>query len=144
MATHVFNKLGQSVLPKVFDKLSGVGLTDLMDVRGETVTKGTGGGRIKGASPVVYKDVPVSFKAEQRGYKQPQGDRLSSNQEYRVIFPSHCTNGIRYAIDPRVHRLHVKARILDGDEPSKVFRIVSIRDIQGNLYEANVIREDVQ
>jgi hypothetical protein len=144
MATHVFNKLGQSVLPKVFDKLSGVGLTDLMDVKGETLTVGSGGGRIKSAATVVYKDVPLVFMPDEKGYKNVQGDKLTSRQQYIVKFPSHNKNGVRYAVDPSLHRLHVKSRILDGDEPAKVFRIIAIRDIQGNLYEAEIAREDAE
>lgn len=141
---YVFNKLGQSVLPRIFDKLSNVGLTDLMDVRGKTTATGPGGGRIKSAAQVVYKDVPVNFKAEQIAGTRLNADRPVSGQEYRVYFPSHNVNGVRYAIDPALHRLHIKKRILDGDEPAKVFRITAMRDIQGNMYEADIIREDAE
>jgi hypothetical protein len=141
---NVFNELGQRILPKVFGKLSGVGLTDLMDVKGETVTSGTGGGRIKSASTTVYSNIPVIFKPKETGVRMMQAERLTSEQEYILTFPSHTAAGVRYAIDPKVHRLQIKARTAPGTEPAKTFRIVSIKDLQGNLYEAEAIREDIQ
>ena len=139
---NVFNKLGQEVLPKVFGKLAGVGLTDVMDIRGIASTQGTGGGVIKSASPIVYEAVPVVFSPTSTGEKYPRGEKLQSYQDYKVQFPSHCTTGERINIDPTKHRLHVRARVNPGDEPCKVFRILSIRDIQGNLFEADVVKED--
>lgn len=143
MAEGVFNKLGQSVLPKVFDKLSGVGLTDMMDVKAETTTAGSGGGRIKSASKTVYCDIPVVWEARTQGYRNQQGDSSTSMQEYVLKFPTHNSNGIRYVIDPRIHRLVVTCRSYPGDEPKKTFRIVAIKDMQGNMYEADCIRENL-
>lgn len=144
MARQVFTTLGQNVLPKVFGKLSNVGLTDFMDVKGETVTAGSGGGRIKGASPCVYKDIPVVFEIKDKGYRTMSGDQLGSNQDYILKFPTHNENGVRYSIDPNAHRLHIKARLNPGDEPAKVFRITAIRDVMGNIYEAECVREDAE
>lgn len=144
MARQVFTTLGQNVLPKVFGKLSNVGLTDFMDVKGETVTAGTGGGRIKGASPNVYEDIPVVFEIKDKGYRTMSGDQLGSNQDYILKFPTHDENGARYNLDPNVHRLHIKSRYYPGDEPAKVFRITSIRDVMGNIYEAECVREDAE
>lgn len=141
--SNVFDKLGRKVLPKVFDKLSDVGLSDLMDVRGETVTAGTGGGRIKSAAPTIYSNVPVVFAPNTKGYKINQGEILQSNQDYILKFPTHSPAGVRYAIDPRVHRLVVKARTAPADEPAKTFRILSIKDLQGNMYEAECVRENI-
>lgn len=139
---NVFDKLGQSVLPKVFNKLNTVGLTDLMDVKGETVTAGTGGGRIKSASPNVYTAIPVIFKPSSSGTKNVAADQLLSTVQYTLTFPSHTSAGSRYAIDPKVHRLAVRARTGTGTEPAKTFRIIAIKDIQGNLYEAICEREN--
>lgn len=141
---HVFNDLSQKILPKVFGKLSGVGLTDVMDVIGQTTTAGTGGGRIKSASENVYCNVPVIFEAVGYNDKVMRGERLTSDQEYSVKFPTHNENGTRYAIDPVKHRLKVRSRSFPGDEPAKVFRVISIKDMQGNLYEAIVRREDAE
>lgn len=138
---NVFDKLGRQVLPKVFGKLQGVGLSDLMDVKQETTSAGTGGGRIKSATTDVYTNIPVVFKPDSKGYRIPQGDHINSNQEYTLTFPSHTTAGVRYAIDPLKHRLHVKARTAPADEPAKIFRIIAVRDLQGNLWEATCIRE---
>lgn len=139
---NVFDKLGQSILPKVFNKLNSVGLTDLMDVKGETVTAGTGGGRIKSASPNVYTAIPVVFKPSSSGQKGVSGDQLLSSLQYTLTFPSHTNAGSRYAIDPKTHRLVVRARTGGGTEPAKTFRIIAIKDLQGNLYEAVCEREN--
>lgn len=141
---NVLNQLSQKILPTVFGKLSGVGLTDLMDIKTYTATQGQGGGRIKGKMETIYCDVPVIFETETTGSKDDQGNRLTSNQQYTLKFPSHNATGSRYALDPAKHRLVVKARRVDGDEPAKVFRIINIRDLQGNLYEAKVVREDAE
>lgn len=138
----VFDKLGQTVLPKVFEKLSSVGLTDLMDIKGTGSTAGTGGGRIKATAPIVYEDIPVVFETRTRGYKPIQGDQLVSTQEYRLKFPTHDNYGARINVDPVSHRLHVKARHGEGDEPAKVFRIIAMEDFQGNLFEATCIKEN--
>lgn len=138
----VFDKLGRSVLPTVFSKLAGVGLTDLMTVQGETTSVGTGGGRIKNATTVVYDNIPVVFEPSNVGSKFIEGDQTQSRQMYRLKFPSHAANGTRYNIDPRAHRLVVKARTGSGDEPQKVFRVIAMRDLQGNLFEAECVREN--
>ena len=138
---NVFNKLGQEVLPKVFGKLAGVGLTDVMDIRGITSTQGTGGGVIKSASPIVYQNVPVVFTPDRLGSRLTRGDKLTSEQGYTVQFPSHCETGERINIDPDRHRLHVRSRVNPGDEPCKVFRIIALKDNMGNTFEADVVRE---
>jgi len=142
MATNVFNKLGQSVLPKVFNKLSGVGLTDLMSVTGETTTAGTGGGRIKSATTTVYSNIPCIFEPSGSGMKNVNQSKIMSEQEYTLKFPTHSSAGVRYTINPELHRLVIQARSAPGDEPQKTFRILTIKDKQGNLYEAKVVKED--
>jgi len=139
----VFDKLGREVLPKVFGKLSGVGLTDLMTVEGETTTVGSGGGRIKSARTIVYSNIPVIFQPTQGGgVRVAEGDQPISTTSYYLRFPSHATDGSRYNIDPKQHRLIVTARTGSGDEPQKTFRILAIRDLQGNLFEAHCIKEN--
>lgn len=143
MATQVFNKLGQQILPKVFGKLNGVGLTDLMDIKGETTTAGTGGGRIRSAETNAYQNVPVVYEPLSDSFRFQQGDQIMSTQGYLLKFPTHSPAGVRYNIDPRRHRLVVKARTAPGTEPAKTFRIVSIRDVMGNIFEADCIMENV-
>jgi hypothetical protein len=138
---NVFDKLGREVLPKVFGKLSGVGLTDLMDIRGMATTQGAGGGVVKNASPVVYKDIPVVFRPG-GGSKFPRGEKMTSSQVYTVQFPTYCESGDRIDIDPVRHRLHIQARLRPSEEPCKVFRIIAVRDVQGNVFEADVVKED--
>jgi hypothetical protein len=143
MATHTFNKLGQTILPKVFGKLNGVGLTDLMDIKGETTSAGTGGGRIRSAETNVYQNVPVVYEPKSGAYRFEQANQITSTQDYILKFPTHAANGSRYNIDPRRHRLVVKARTAPGDEPAKTFRIISIRDVMGNIFEAECVMENV-
>lgn len=139
----VFDKLGRTVLPKVFDKLSGVGLSDLMDVKAKTTAVGAGGGRIKSAETTVYEDIPVVYAPKNNGYRNMNGDQSVSNQDYTLQFPTHSKTGILYEIDPRIHRLHIQSRAYPSDEPAMIFRILSIRDLQGNMFEADVVRENV-
>jgi hypothetical protein len=139
---NVFNSLGQKILPLIFTKLSGVGLTDQMDIITEATSAGAGGGRIKTALTVVYSNVPVLFEPAGDGTKNVQGDKLVSNQEYILTCPSHTPAGSRIAIDPKSHRLTVKARTGTGTEPAKNFRIISVKDKQGNLFEIRAIKED--
>ena len=143
MATQVFNKLGQSILPKVFGKLNGVGLTDLMDIKGETTSAGTGGGRIRSAETTAYANVPVVYEPMGDSYRVQQSDQLVSSQTYLLKFPTHNASGVRYNIDPRRHRLVVQARPSPGTEPAKTFRIIAIRDVMGNIFEAECILENV-
>lgn len=138
---NVFDKLGREVLPQVFGKLSGVGLTDLMDIRGIASTQGTGGGVVKTASPIVYQNVPVIFNPG-GGSKFQRGDMMTSSQVYTMQFPVYCESGQRIDIDPVKHRLHVRPRLNPSQEPCKVFRVIAIRDIQGNIFEADVVKED--
>jgi len=139
----VFNELGQRVLPKVFGKLAGAGLTDLMDVKGETLTQGSGGGRIKTAAGTIYSEIPVVFKPSGGG-QVDSGSQQVSEVGYTLTFPSHSETGTRYVIDPKSHRLVVRARGGGGDEPAKTFRIVAVKDLQGNLYEVSAVRENIE
>lgn len=142
---NVFNTLGQNVMPKVFGKLKQAGLTDLMDVQGETTSVGSGGGRIKSEKTTVYCKIPVTFKTKgSEGYKVIESDQMTSTQRFVLTFPSHTPNGTRYDIDPRQHRLVVRARTGEGTEPSKTFRIISIRDDMGVLYEADCVVENYE
>lgn len=134
----VLNDLGQTVLPQIFNSLNAAGLTDLMNITGETRTQGTGGGQIKSASPNAYENVPVSYEPNYQNSRNNDSDRSVSLNEYVLTFPTH-KNGARINVDVKNHRLTVIAR---GNEPAKTFRIISVRDLQGVIFEAVCEKEN--
>ena len=124
-------------IPDVFADISTY--TDLMDVIGETVTAGQGGGVIKSADAVIYADVPVTMATKATDAKMDANGKLLSRQEYTLYFPVYRSNGTRLTVNPISHKLSVKAR---GNEPVKVFRIEALSDTQGILYQAVCIKEN--
>lgn len=134
----VLNDLGQSIIPSVFGSLNGVGLVDTMNIVSSAVTTGTGGGQIKSASVNDYQNVPCAYEPDRVGSRKDAAGKLLSQQPYTLTFPTHH-NGTRINIDPAKHLLSVIAR---GNEPAKVFRILSIRDDAGVVFEATCIREN--
>ncbi len=164
--SHVFNKLGQSVLPKVFAALENSGLVETMTVYTEVLSSDSGGGMRKTSSPVVaendalvyggdsllysgdqittgsggftYSDIPVAYKAG-TGTKILEGEKTVSAVTYLLTFPTHSAAGLRYDIDPISHRLVVSSR---GSEPSKTFRILSVADRNGVVYDALCVKEN--
>ena len=139
MSLGVLDKLGQSVTPKIFKSLTRTGLVETMDIEGRNVTAGTGGGRIKGSTTRDYREIPVSVEPYRaRGFKTIAGDKPLSVQEYLLTFATHI-DGERIEIDSKKDRLKVLAR---GNEPDKYYRIVSIKDTSGVIFEAVCEREN--
>jgi hypothetical protein len=135
----VLNDLGQTILPSVFSSLNAAGLVDLMTIQTEgNATTGTGGGRIKGTPTSAYTAVPVSYEPTVSGKRIFVAERNISVQQYTLTFPTH-QSGVRLNIDPKLHRLIVTAR---GNEPAKTFRILSIMDVSGVVFEAICEREN--
>ncbi len=131
----VFDKLGQSVMPKVASAV----FPDTMTVYGETTSAGTGGGRIKSAASEVYSDVPVTYEPMQIENRLSSADKLLSVQQYVLTFPTHDATQFRYDIDPKAHKLVVDER---GNEPAKTFRIVALREQSGVVFEAICTKEN--
>lgn len=131
----VFDTLGQTVLPQV----AAAVFPDLMNITGETRSAGTGGGQIKSAVTESYWDVPVTYEPMQIENRLTSADKLLSTQQYMVTFPTHEPSGVRIDIDPKQHKLVVLER---GNEPEKTFRIVSIRDQSGVVFEAICTKEN--
>lgn len=134
----VLNDLGQTILPDVFAALNAAGLVDTMTVYSETNTSDSGGGFRK-TQTTAYSNVPVSYKPNQNNYRAEQGGRVISVNEYILTFPTHDANASRINVDPKSHRLAVNAR---GNEPAKTFRIISLTDKGGVIFEAICTKEN--
>lgn len=103
-----------------------------MNVVEETYTQDSGGGQIA-TTDTAYEEVPVTYEPlrnERQRFRA--GDQLTSVSEYLLTFPTHH-QGERINIDPKKHRLKVLER---GNEPEKTFRIISVRDQSGVVFEA--------
>lgn len=137
--TGVLDILGQEVMPEVFGSLNDAGITETMDILRRVVTAGTGGGRIKGSETREYRDIPVTVNVQTSvDWRTVAGEKAISVQEYILIFATHI-DGERIDIDTKGHRLKVLAR---GNESDKYFRIKSIRDKSGVIFEAVCEREN--
>ncbi len=132
----VLNDLGQSIIPGVFAALNNAGLTDTMTVYGESLTSDSGGGFRK-TQTTIYSSVPVTYKPNTNNSRNAQGERQLSVNEYILTFPTTSPSGTRYTVTPS-HRLVIAAR----DEPAKTFRIISIADRGGVVYEAICVKEN--
>ncbi len=136
----VLNDLGQTILPSVFSSLNSAGLVDTMTIKAETASSvDSGGGRVKGTASDAYTSVPVSYEPAQKSSSRVTvGDKSISTQQYILTMPTH-QSGSRINLDPKSHRLIVNAR---GNEPAKTFRIISIGDVSGVVFEVVCEREN--
>lgn len=130
-----FNLLGQTVIPNIAASV----FPDTMNILGASMTAGPMGGRVQTATTTVYASVPVTYEPITRpDSRGTENDKMLSVKRYMLTFATHL-NGSRINIDPKVHRLSVIAR---GNEPAKVFRIMSIGDHSGVCFEAECEREN--
>ena len=129
----ILTSLAQTDLPSVF----GVVMPDTMDVLSETPTSDGAGGQRR-TETVVYEDVPCSYERKELKRRDIQGGKTISIQEFIVEFPTHKTDGTRYSISP-ANRLKVLAR---GNEPIKIFRIISMSDDGGITFQAICTKEN--
>lgn len=133
----VLNKLSQKVMPKVFAKLRAAGLNDSMDVLAETVTSDGAGGQRR-TETVAYSNVPCSYERKELKRRTVEGGKTISIQEYLLTFLTHDIEENRYLITPG-NRLKVLAR---GNEPVKIFRIISMSDDGGITFQAICTKEN--
>jgi hypothetical protein len=137
---HIFNKLGQDIMPTIFDKLQDVGLTESMTVhRKSAASTDAGGGRVKGAATMVYYGVPVSVEPASSERRAMQGDKPLSSHSHDLVFPTHDAFGNNLVIDPSTDRLVVDAR---GNESAKTFRVIAIASDAGIMFRAHCEKED--
>lgn len=134
----VANDLGQTIIPSVFASLYAAGIMDTMTVYGESAASDSAGG-VRRTQTTVYSNVPVTYKPSTVNGRLIKGDRVQSENEYTLIFPTHDANASRYNIDPKAHRFVVNAR---GNEPAKTFRIISTPDVIGIVYKAICVKEN--
>ncbi len=73
--SHVFNTLGQSVLPKVFAALENSGLVETMTVYGEVLSSDSGGGMRKTSAPVVAENDALVYGGDSLLYS---GDQITT------------------------------------------------------------------
>lgn len=125
---NVFNKLGQSLMPKV----AAAVFPDTLTVVAETTATDSGGARYKSATTNAYTSVPCAYEPAQIERRIEQGGKVLSSQQYIVTMPTHTAAGSRINLDPKTHRLTVAAR---GNEPAKTFRIIAVRDPMGVMFE---------
>lgn len=130
----VFDKLGQQVMPKVARAV----FPDLADITAfANVSDGAGGQYTTATTP--YEDVPCTYEPIDIEFRRTVSDRTVSVQEYRVTMPTHDADAVRIDLNPETHRITVQAR---GNEPAKVFRIISIGDVSGVVFECICHREN--
>ena len=140
MSLGVLDELGQSVLPEVFESLTGAGVVETMNILTAVGTTDSGGGYVYATATSDFRDIPVSVLPKGGGYRATVGDRPVSGQQYVLTFATHI-DGERIDLDPQVHRLKVLAR---GNEPDKTFRILAAQDTGGVTHEVICERENVE
>ena len=128
----VFNTLGQTVIPQI----AAAAFPDTLTVQGETTSSDSGGGYYVSANSNVYTSVPCAYEPFS-GSKVDANGKLLSVAYYKVTLPTH-QSGSKITLDPK-YRLVVNAR---GNEPAKTFRIESIADDAGVVFEVTCTREN--
>jgi hypothetical protein len=132
----VFNNLGQNVIPSIAAKV----FPDIMTIVEYTSIQDTGGGTYQ-TSDNAYTDLPCAYEPERFvDRKETSSNKTLSRQRYIVTLPV-FHEGARVDIDPVKHRFVVDER---GLEPEKTFRIISIRDHAGVVFEAVCERENAE
>lgn len=129
----VFNKLGQTVIPKV----GAAAFPDLLTVITESHTLDSGGATIRSTAST-YTSIPCAYEP-QGGMMVEQGGKSLSTQTYVLTMPTHSGAGVRFTIDPSRQRFEVQAR---GNEPAKTFRVTSVKDDMGVVFELICEREN--
>jgi hypothetical protein len=133
----VLNNLGQTILPRAL----AYALPDTLTVQGETQASDSGGGYYVSANTNAYTSVPCAYEPLGGARFDANGKLLSTNA-YRVTMPTHYNNAgtpTRINLNPASHRLIVASR---GNEPAKTFRIVSVSDDAGAVFEVTCEREN--
>lgn len=112
---------------------------ETMTIVADTMAVGAGGGQVKTGTTNYKTGVPCIFEAAKDGTRFVNADKMGSLQPYKITFPIYWPASSRINLDPNAHTLVVDAR---GDEPPKTFRIDSIKDIVGVLYEVLAGKEN--
>jgi hypothetical protein len=125
----VFDTLGQTVMPQV----AAAVFADTADVFRDILTSDGAGGQIASDNDNnrIYYDVPISYKPRNsRIQKFDAGDQITSLAEYQVMMPTHH--------QAAKITLYVNDRIVcheRGNEAEKLFRIRSVKNSSGVIYD---------
>jgi hypothetical protein len=132
-----YNDLGQEYFPYLADRM----FSDLLTITAETPVSDGGGGFSSSATTNAYTNIPCAYEPLSGSRFDTNGKLLSVNA-YRVTIPTHYDNAgtmTRINLNPATHRLVVASR---GNEPAKVFRIVSVGDEMGIVFEVTCEKEN--
>lgn len=106
---------------------------DTLTVKQRTYTTSASGETIQSGTTDAYTSVPcVAEPIQKFGWKKDQGDKITATQMYTVTIPCKTSAGAYIALDPDKHTLVFNAR---GSNPAKTFRIVSVGDSSGVVFE---------
>jgi hypothetical protein len=124
-------------MPRVLAKV----LPDLCTIQALNPVSDGAGGFTQGTPTNAYTSVPCAYEPLSGARFDNNGKLLSINA-YKVTLPTHYNNAgtqTRINLDPTVHRIVTATR---GNEPAKTFRIVSIADDAGVVFEVLTEREN--
>ena len=133
----IFNQLGQSVMPQAL----AFALPDTMTIKAVNQVTDGAGGYTQGTPTDAYTAIPCAYEPK-GGARFNSADQLMSVNLYTVTLPTHYNNAgtmTRINLNPTIHRFVVNVR---GNEPTKTFRIISVADDLGAIFEATCEREN--
>ncbi len=130
----VFNKLGQTTIPKIGQKV----FPDTMTIVARTVNQDSGGDQTTSDSNA-YTGIPCTYEPTKKQVSKDAGGKLVSEKDYIMTLPVYH-NGSRINLDPKVHFFTVDAR---GMEPAKTFIDILPGDDSGVVYEVTCTRENL-
>ena len=126
--------IAQTEIPALADDFP-----DTLSIVQDTSTPGPGGGQIKTGTSNYKTGVPCIYEPAKDGTVFINADKMGSLQPYKITLPIYWPANNRISVDPQTHTLVIDAR---GSEPQKVFRIDSVKDIVGVLFEVLAGKED--
>ena len=135
--TSVFNTLGQRIIPQVASAV----FPDTLSITAETPVSDGGGGFSSSTTATDYSSIPCAYEPLS-GTRADANGKLLSTEAFTVTIPTHYNLAgtmTRINLNPTTHKLVVASR---GNEPAKTFRIVSIADEMGVVFEVLAEKEN--
>lgn len=135
--SEIFDELGQETIPEIASEV----FPDTCTIQALNPTSDGAGGYTQGTPTNAYTSIPCAYEPLSGARFDTNGKLLSINA-YKVTLPTHYNNAgtqTRINLDPTVHRIVTATR---GNEPAKTFRIVSIADDMGVVFEVLCDREN--
>jgi hypothetical protein len=131
----IANYFAQTAAPQ----MTKAAFPDRLTIRDASFSAGPGGGRIKAQTPDQLADIPAKYSPLSRHEgRDTVSGQMTSFEHYVVAFATH-KDGQRIDLDQTKHRLIIQAR---GNEPEKTFRIISVRDQSGIMFEVVCEKEN--